>query len=86
MMNWKKEKPLIETEGLIKGLHITSSTDCRFIQSRSKGMDDSMSNGVLVLIDSAPRKSLQIDSFVQVGVPIREVVEGLLAQWNRGAI
>ena len=85
-MNWKKEKPLRGGKGLIKGLRITSSTDCRFIQSRSKGMDDSMSNGVLVLIDSASRKSPQIDSFVQVGVPIREVVEGLLAQWNRGAI
>ena len=83
MMNWKKEKPLIETEGLTKGLHPTSSTDCWFIQSRSKGMDDSMSDGVLDLIDSAPRRSPQIDSFVQVGVPIREVVEGLLSQWSR---
>ncbi|MBY0293467.1 MAG: hypothetical protein K2W92_09310 [Alphaproteobacteria bacterium] len=83
MMNWKKEKPLIETEGLNKGLHPTSSTDCWFIQPL---IDDSMSDGVLDLIDSALRRSPQIDSFVQVGVPIREVVEGLLAQWNRGAI
>ncbi len=26
MKNWKKEKPLIGTEGLIKGLHPISST------------------------------------------------------------
>ena len=83
MMNWKKEKPLIETEGLTKGLHSTSSTDCWFIQPL---IDDSMSDGVLDLIDSALRRNPQIDSFVQVEVPIREVVEGLLAQWNRGAI
>ena len=83
MMNWKKEKPIIETEGLTKSLHPTSSTDCWFIQPL---IDDSMSDGVLDLIDSALRRSPQIDSFVQVGVPIREVVEGLLAQWNRGAI
>lgn len=86
MMNWKKEKPLIETEGLIKGLYPTFSTDCWFIQPLRDGMDESMSDGVLDLIDSALRRSPQIDSFVQVGVPIREVVEGLLAQWNRGAI
>jgi hypothetical protein len=86
MMNWKKEKPLIGTEGLIKGLHPTSSTDYWFIQSHSKGMDGSMSDGVLDLIDSASRRSPQMDSFVQVGVPIREIVEGLLSQWNRGAI
>ena len=73
MMNWKKERPLIGTEGLIKGLHSTSSTDRWFIQSLSQGMDDFMSA-------SAPRKNPQIDSFVQVGVPIREIVEGLLAQ------
>ena len=44
MMNWKKEKPLI---------------------------------------DSAPRRSPQTESFVQVGIPIREIVEGLLSQRNR---
>ena len=82
-MDWKKERPLIGTEGFIKGLHTTSSTDCWFIQAISEGMDDSMSDGALNLIDTAPRRSLQIDSFVRVGVPIREVVEGLLAQWNR---
>ncbi|HUX79474.1 MAG TPA: hypothetical protein VMW10_07020 [Alphaproteobacteria bacterium] len=60
MMNSKKEKPLIGTEGLIKDSH--------------------------PLIDSAPRRSPQMDSFVQVGVPIREIVEGLLSQWNRGEI
>lgn len=85
-MSWKKERPLIETEGLTKGLHPTSSTDFCFIQPLSEGMDESMSDWVLDLIDSAPRRSPQIDSFVQVGVPIREVVEGLLTQWNRGAI
>lgn len=58
MMNWKKERPLTGTEGLIKGLHPTSSTDCWFIQPCRQGMG----------------------SFVQVGVPIREIVEGLLAQ------
>ena len=84
MMNWKKEKPLIGTEGLIKGLHPISSTDFWFIQSFSEGRDDSMSDGVLDLIP--PRRSPQIDSFVQVEVPIREVIEGLLAQRNRGAI
>lgn len=76
MMNWKTEKPLIGTEGLIKGLHPTSSTDCWFIQPIREGMD-------LDLIDSDPRRNSQIDSFVRVGVPIREIVEGLLAQWNR---
>lgn len=86
MMNWKKEKPLIGTEGLIKGSHPTFSTDCWLIQSRRKGMDESMSDGVLDLIDSAPRRGPQIDSFVQVGVPIREIVEGLLSEWKRGAI
>ncbi|HUX80044.1 MAG TPA: hypothetical protein VMW10_09935 [Alphaproteobacteria bacterium] len=86
MMNWNKEKPLIGTEGLIKVLHLTSSTDCWFIQSRGNGMDDSISDGVLDLIDSAPRRSPQMDSFVQLRVPIREIVEGLLSQWNRGAI
>jgi hypothetical protein len=45
-----------------------------------------MSDGVLDLIDSAPRRSPQIDSFVQVGVPIRKIVEGLLSQWNRGEV
>jgi hypothetical protein len=73
MMNWKKERPLIGTEGFIKGLHPSSSTDCCFIQSRSQGMDVSMS-------DSPPRKCPQLDSFVQVGVPILQIVEGLLAQ------
>ena len=86
MMNWKKEKPLIGTEGLIKGLHPTSSADCWLIQSLSEGMDDSMSDGVLDLIYSALRRSPQIDLFVQVRVPIREIVEGLLTQWNRGEI
>lgn len=76
MMNWIKERPLIGTEGLIKDLHPISSTDYWFIQSLREGMDNSM-------IDSASRRSPQIDSFVQVGVPIREVVEGLLAQRNR---
>lgn len=83
MMNWRKEKPLIGGEGLIKGLYPTSSTDCWFIQPMREGMDDSMSDGVLDLIDSVPRRSSQIDSFVRVDVPIREIVEGLLAQWNR---
>ena len=86
MMNWKKERPLIGTEGLTKGLYPTSSTDCWFIQFHSKGMDESMSDGVLDLIDSAPRRSPQTDLFVQVGVPIREIVEGLLAQGNRGTV
>ncbi len=86
MLNWRKERPLIGTEGLIKDLHSTSSTDCWLIQSHSKGMDESMSDGALDLIDSAPRRSPQMDSFVQVGVPIREIVESLLAQWNRRAI
>jgi hypothetical protein len=85
-MNWKKERPLRGGKGLIKGLYPTFSTDCWFIQPLSEGMDEPMSDGALVLIDSAPRRSPQIDSFVQVGVPIREVVEGLLAQWNRGSI
>lgn len=86
MMNWIKERPLIGTEGLIKGLYPTSSTDCWFIQPVSEGMDDSMNDGGLDLIDSAPRRSPQIDSFIRVGVPIREIVEGLLAQWNRGGL
>ena len=86
MMTWTKEKPLHGRKGLIKGLYHISSIDCWFIQFPSKGMDDSMSDGVLDPIASTPRRSPQIDSFVQVGVPIREVVEGLLAQWNRGAI
>jgi hypothetical protein len=73
MMNWKKERPLIGTEGFIKSLHPSSSTDCCFIQSLSQVMDDSMS-------DSAPRKCPKTDSFIQVGVPIREIVEGLLSQ------
>jgi hypothetical protein len=80
MMNWKKERPLTGTEGLIKGLHPTSSTDRWFIQSRNKGMHNSMSDGVLDPIDSAPRRCPQIDSFVQVGVPVRETVKGILAQ------
>jgi len=85
-MSWKKERPLRGGKGLIKGLYPTFSTDFWFIQPLSEGMDESMSDVGLVLIDSAPRRSPQIDSFVQVGVPIREVVEGLLAQWSRGAI
>lgn len=32
MVDWKKERPLIGTEGLIKDLHPPSSTDCWFIQ------------------------------------------------------
>jgi hypothetical protein len=63
MMIWKKERPLIGTEGLTKDLHFISSTDCWFIQSLSQGLGDS-----------------QIDSFIQVGVPIRAIVEDLLAQ------
>lgn len=69
MMNWIKERPLIGTEGLTKDLHSISSTDSWFIQSLSDSM-----------IDSAPRRYPQIDSFVQVGVPIREIVEGLRTQ------
>jgi hypothetical protein len=46
MMNWKKEKPLIGTEELIKGLHPTFSTDCWFIQFLNEGMDDSMNNNL----------------------------------------
>ena len=46
MMNWKKERPLIGTEGLTKGLQSISSTDCWFVQSLSEGMDDSMSNNL----------------------------------------
>lgn len=80
MMNWIKERPLTGTEGLIKDLHLTYSTDCRIIQSHGQGMDDSLRNGVLDPIDSAPRRCPRIDSFVQVGVPIREIVEGLLTQ------
>jgi hypothetical protein len=63
MMIWKKERPLIGTEGFIKGLHSSSSTDGYFIQSLSQVTDDS-----------------QLDSFIQVGVPIRAIVEDLLAQ------
>jgi hypothetical protein len=63
MMIWKKERPLIGTEGFSKGLHSSSSTDCCFIQFPNQGRDDS-----------------QFDSFIHVGVPIREIVEGLLAQ------
>ena len=77
MMNWIKERPLIGTEGLTKDLHSISSTDCWFIQSLSQGLSESMSDGVLDLFASAPP---QIDSFVQVGVPIRAIVEGLLVQ------
>jgi hypothetical protein len=74
MMNWTKEKPLIGTEGLTKGLQPTPSAECWFIRSRPKGMDDSTGDGDLELIDNAPRRNSQIDSFVQVGVPIREIV------------
>jgi hypothetical protein len=86
MMNGKIERPLRGGKGLVKGLYPTFSTDFLFIQPFSEGMGESMSDGGLVLIESASRRSPQVDSFVQVGVPIREVVEGLLAQWNRGAI
>jgi hypothetical protein len=46
MMNLNKERPLIGTEGLTKGLHPTSSADCWFVQSLSEGMDDSMNNNL----------------------------------------
>jgi hypothetical protein len=46
MMNWRKEKPLIGTEGLTKGLQPTSSADCWFIQSLNEGMDNSMSSNL----------------------------------------
>ncbi len=50
MMNWKKERPLIGTEGLIKGLYSTSNTDycntdCWFIQSDNDSMSDGGLNG-----------------------------------------
>lgn len=76
MRNLEKEKPLIETEGLIKGLHPTSSTHCRFVQSLSEEMNNSIG-------DAAPRKSNKLASFVRVGVPVQKIVEGLVNQGNR---
>ncbi|EKE09049.1 MAG: hypothetical protein ACD_16C00221G0007 [uncultured bacterium] len=37
MMNWKKEKPLIETEGLNKLSYFIFNMDGWFIQSLSEG-------------------------------------------------
>ena len=83
-MDWKKEKPLIETEGLIKGLYSTSNTPSCFIQAfPHEKMNNVMSDGSADLIESAPRRSPHIESFVQVGIPIRGIVEGLLSQRNR---
>lgn len=47
MMNWKKEKPLIGTEGLTKDLYSIFSTDYWVIQAISEGMGDSLSDGGL---------------------------------------
>ena len=80
MLNWTKETPLIGTEGLSKCLHLTSNTECWCIQPLSEGMEGSMSDGVLDLIDRASSRSPQTDSFAQVGAPIRKIVEGLFTQ------
>ncbi len=82
MRTWTKEKPLTGTEGLIKDLHSTSNTKRLVNQSRER-MNNSMNEGALGLIHRAPKRISQADSFVQVGVTIQKIVEGLLAREKR---